>query len=181
MEHVSIHAPVRERLDEGKLVPCYLVSIHAPVRERLHCLLEHIGGFGFNPRSREGATCLPWPQKGPGVVSIHAPVRERRVELRECRFGVCCFNPRSREGATTVTVRATSSLMCFNPRSREGATKLTTTRPKTGCFNPRSREGATVTDLDFCAYVCFNPRSREGATSDVQAFQERMSFQSTLP
>ena len=45
--------PRGERRDAASRASClFKVSIHAPAW---------------------GATCLPWPQKGPGVVSIHAP------------------------------------------------------------------------------------------------------------
>ena len=54
---VSIHAPVRERLNIYSAVGCcHKVSIHAPVRERLASSSIFYSSFSFNSRSREGAT-----------------------------------------------------------------------------------------------------------------------------
>ena len=56
---VSIHAPVRERLDQlRQLAIAQAVSIHAPVRERPKNSLILTVGLCFNSRSREGATLL---------------------------------------------------------------------------------------------------------------------------
>ena len=53
---VSIHAPVRERLQSSADLLVAVVSIHAPVRERLARTLNTGANSGFNSRSREGAT-----------------------------------------------------------------------------------------------------------------------------
>ena len=55
------------------------VSIHAPVRVRPPVLSESAQREGFNPRTREGATCIMPIDSGAYRVSIHAPVRVRRL------------------------------------------------------------------------------------------------------
>ena len=77
---VSIHAPVRERLDgDVVLFDANPVSIHAPVRERRNTAMISGITAGFNSRSREGAT-LP-------------------ADTTEKLAG---FNSRSPEGATSL-------------------------------------------------------------------------------
>ena len=74
---VSIHAPVRMRPRHGRSNATVVVSIHAPVRMRLYWVDDDIDGY----------------------VSIHAPVRMRQ-ENRGVQIRMNCFNSRTREDAT---------------------------------------------------------------------------------
>ena len=63
---------------------CYIivmevfVSIHAPVKVRLRPNAYFKRKFGFNSRTREGATAVIPETIGVARVSIHAPVKVRR-------------------------------------------------------------------------------------------------------
>ena len=71
---VSIHAPVRERPEFDVAVNTgFGVSIHAPVRERRLPLLTHIFAYGFNSRSRKGATFMHWFKKSCSLFQFTLP------------------------------------------------------------------------------------------------------------
>ena len=55
------------------------VSIHAPVKERRFLGSFNADDYGFNSRSREGATRLGGFDLRRELVSIHAPVKERQI------------------------------------------------------------------------------------------------------
>ena len=78
-----------------------IVSIHAPVRVRLEQGADGVIISGFNPRTREGATVSIASFFWRSCVSIHAPVRVRPGE-RHNAVSVERFNPRTREGATSL-------------------------------------------------------------------------------
>ena len=98
---ISIHAPSRERLDAGYLVPIFVdISIHAPSRERpvpCDCCQELFIFQSTLPRGSDGY--YPPPSAADDKISIHAPSRERRYVLAYFRFPRY-FNPRSLAGAT---------------------------------------------------------------------------------
>ena len=140
---VSIHAPVRERLDVVKQSTAwYAVSIHAPVRERHINTKVGTASGRFNSRSRKGATQRIQLMITQQTVSIHAPVRERPKVGTSSRRGTS-FNSRSRKGATIQALQRALKIS-FNSRSRKGATKDTgVSLPVSRSFNSRSRKGAT--------------------------------------
>ena len=81
-QRVSIHAPVRVRLQLfGIFILTPLVSIHAPVRVRPISGCRETASRRFNPRTREGATYVPFGQTLHRNVSIHAPVRVRLHDI----------------------------------------------------------------------------------------------------
>ena len=77
-DKISIHAPLRERLDASYVCMEYKkISIHAPLRERPDFGSSGMFSNHFNPRSLAGATFyFGWPLVGQAI-SIHAPLRER--------------------------------------------------------------------------------------------------------
>ena len=58
----------------------------------------------FNPRSREGATFIDFGIYDLNDVSIHAPVKERHPPATVLLVLLFSFNPRSREGATIFKI-----------------------------------------------------------------------------
>ena len=80
--------------------PSAIVSIHAPVKERLNIIIVVVWKSGFNSRSREGATTDFTLFSVRREVSIHAPVKERLNRVGQLLHVYSSFNSRSREGAT---------------------------------------------------------------------------------
>ena len=97
---ISIHAPLRER-HFLHYFPAGVsdISIHAPLRERLVMLvLVIIVLTNFNPRSLAGATVLFLSSVFFVIISIHAPLRERRHRLlQHLFFGWISIHAPSRE------------------------------------------------------------------------------------
>ena len=82
------------------------ISIHAPVRERLDSpQFTSKLTQDFNSRSREGATDRGYRLSEAFQISIHAPVRERPI-TSPLALLLWNFNSRSREGATGALRRA---------------------------------------------------------------------------
>ena len=119
--HVSIHAPVRVRLDCRYYIFGICVSIHAPVRVRLSRIVTRSFSFSFNSRTREGATRRFCVRMSFYSVSIHAPVRVRPI-FQNGTGPFYSFNSRTREGATRMRM-VYILLKSFNTRTREGATE----------------------------------------------------------
>ena len=142
------------------------VSIHAPVKVRLNSPISSSSKWGFNPRTREGATILLSAKKKSLSVSIHAPVKVRqRAKFKG--MDIDCFNPRTREGATILM----ESQMSQRLVSIHAPVKV---RLKFALKNRELREFQSthpwrcdwVKILYFCSYLSFNPRTREGATEN---------------
>ena len=80
---VSIHAPLRERLNVSVLIQAqFVVSIHAPVRERLSGYDSRLTRYGFQftlPRGSDFPLVITVSDWG---ISIHAPLRER-LEVKD--------------------------------------------------------------------------------------------------
>jgi len=77
--------------------------------------------FGFNSRSRKGATSNEVHRLNREVVSIHAPVRERQNELcSDFRYRKVSIHAPVRERRIQALNRALK--VSFNSRSRKGAT-----------------------------------------------------------
>ena len=120
---VSIRAPARERHSMSRWFHALQnVSIRAPARERPQTIkVSSMTNKGFDPRSREGATCWRQCAAGVGEVSIRAPAQgatansARVMPLAEFRSAL----PRGSDRRSRVP-RCRS--LCFDPRSREGAT-----------------------------------------------------------
>ncbi len=66
IDRVSIHAPVKGRLEKKSVELSNGVSIHAPVKGRLTHHSATTDVDGFNPRPREGATI------GDPLIRLHA-------------------------------------------------------------------------------------------------------------
>ena len=124
--HISIHAPSRQRHDFNKLIGnANGISIHAPSRERRYFDISHnvvkpfqstlprgsdlaiicldLRRWNFNPRSLAGATQMAVFFLPIFIISIHAPSRERHIGLIALLAYVLNFNPRSLAGATHGT------------------------------------------------------------------------------
>ena len=100
---ISIHAPLRERLNRyfGKN-QIFVISIHAPLRERRRAAAHAERASHFNPRSLAGATKMVKEAAEAKAISIHAPLRERLVMLVLVIIVLTHFNPRSLAGATVL-------------------------------------------------------------------------------
>ena len=110
---VSIHAPVRARLQLLKSRPEKHASFNPRAREGATCRTLHYRQFqSFNPRAREGATISFWRLDIIVIVSIHAPVRARRSECRS-NWPLLRFNPRAREGATKCLAHFHNLILVF--------------------------------------------------------------------
>ena len=203
---VSIHAPAKGRLPDGRLSAQTHVSIHAPAKGRLQPMAsEDCDLAGFNPRPREGATAAARrrvhrrprfqstpPRRGDGArsmasggaveVSIHAPAKGRldraAHDLRSTGFQ----STPPRRGDEYCTDPCFRVERGFNPRPREGATSGCDEIRSSQGFNPRPREGATrPTRRRYARDLVSIHAPAKGRPSNGVTPLRRLRFQSTPP
>ena len=185
LDHISIHAPSRERLFVG-VAKRYIsrISIHAPSRERhrknvtmsLNVIFQSTlprGSDALKGRivtgmdisihapSRERRFCFSSIAR-PDCISIHAPSRERQ-QKQDTVLSFADFNPRSLAGATfNWTQEKERAAISIHAPSRERQAHILSARNHHN-FNPRSLAGATLSgkSLEIAKSISIHAPSRE--------------------
>ena len=121
--YISIHAPLRERLDAGADAARFgMISIHAPLRERHIWQIGEKIDCGFQSTLPCGSDRNTLYVEYYVEISIHAPLRERHAYNAQPIAGNA-FQSTLPCGSDGLLLAFLRSLRNFNPRSLAGATR----------------------------------------------------------
>ena len=168
LRSVSIHAPAKGRPGRHDLdfAPGVSVSIHAPAKGRHRPGIPDVGGTGFNPRPREGATAGRRRDCTCDPVSIHAPAKGR-LRPRLCRRSLNSFQstpPRRGDARGFGDVVTLTDVSIHAPAKGRRTDLILDARHLRFQSTPPRRGDHVRTRAINGQVNGFNPRPREGAT-----------------
>ena len=187
----STHPRGCDRARVDQIAPAAPVSIHAPARVRPAGCSPQSAGWGFNPRTREGATrtvcighraLLGFQSTHPRgcdfsvrrwcrapAVSIHAPARVRQGAGQHHYIHrlVSIHAPARVRRDVTLHLRRNGDVSIHAPvRVRPAPAQCACTTRK--CFNPRTREGATRAEKAPCNHALFQSTHPRGCDTNLR-------------